>query len=120
MPLVVVRYKPDRVPDHVMEALTRALPEIVTLALHVEADPEAHLTVDEIFVDTQEIGRFAVNANCLDIMIDANDRPGRAADFDARRQGIAADVRGVLFDYSDLNITCGVYVRLVRGSYEEV
>ncbi len=35
MPLVVVRYKPDRVPDRVMLALTRALPEIVALALHV-------------------------------------------------------------------------------------
>ncbi|TXH00257.1 MAG: hypothetical protein E6P95_03960 [Candidatus Moraniibacteriota bacterium] len=119
MPLVVVRYKPDRVPDHVMIALTAALPEIVALALHVEEDPEAHLSVEHIMVDTQEIGRFAMNANCLDIMIEANEYPGRVANLDVRRMGIVADVRGVLADY-DLNIACGVWVRLIRGSYEEI
>lgn len=119
MPLVVVRYKPDRVPDHVMLALTQALPEIVALALHVEGDPEAHLSVEHIMVDTQEVGRYAVNANCLDISIDANEYPGRAVNLDERRQGIVADIRGVLADY-DLDITCGVWVRLVRGSYEEI
>lgn len=119
MPLVVARYKPDRVPDYVMVALTAALPEIVVLALHVEEDSEAHLSVEHIMVDTQEIGRFAVNANCLDITIEANEYPGRAANLDERRMGIVAAIRGVLADY-DLNITCGVWVRLFRGSYEEL
>lgn len=119
MPLVVVRYKSDRVSAPVMVRLTGALTDIVAVALHVEEDPEAHLAVDDIFVDTQEIGRFAVNANCIDISIDANEYPGRAVNLDERRQAIVAAVRVVLADY-DLNITVGVWVRLVRGSYEEL
>lgn len=119
MPLVVVRYKSDRVPDHVMLALTGALPGIVATALHVADNPEAHLRVDDIFVDTLEVGRFAVNANCLDISIDANEYPGRAVNLDERRGVIVGDIRRVLADY-DQNITCGVWVRLVRGSYEEI
>lgn len=120
MPLVVVRYKPDRVSDHAMEALTGALPEIVALALHVEEDPEAHLSAEHVMVDTQEIGRYVVNANCFDISIDANEYPGRLANLDERRQAIAVAVRGVLANYGDLNLTGGVWVRLIRGSYEEI
>lgn len=119
MPLVVVRYKPDLVPDHVLEVLTRALPEIVASALHVDDNPEAHLSADYVMVDTQVIGRFSVNSNTLDILIDANEYPGRVFTIDNRRHAIAEGIRTVLAGY-DLDITCGVWVRLVRGSYEAV
>ncbi len=118
MPLVVVRYKPDLVPDPVLEAITQALPEIVASALHVDDEPEAHLIPKHIMVDTQAVGRFSVNANCIDIFIDANEYDGRLFTIDNRRHAIVEGIRSALAVYTF--VTCGVWVRLVRGSYEEL
>lgn len=118
MPLVVIRYQAS-LPEPFIRALATKLPEIVASALHVEDDPEAHLSAHHVMVDAQLLCSFAVNANACDISIDANEYPGRLFTIDDRRHVIAEGIRTVLADY-DLDITCGVWVRLVRGSYEEV
>ncbi len=116
MPFVLVRYKPSLVSDQVLEVLTQALPAIVASALHLADESQAHLSPEDVIVEAQVVGRFSVNANGLDIFIDANESDGRLRTIDDRRHTIVKGICRVLAG-SPCGV-CGVWVRLIHGSYE--
>jgi hypothetical protein len=54
MPLVLVRYNPGRIKPEDMGKITSELPGIIAPALHVESNPDAHLTLFDIEVWANE------------------------------------------------------------------
>lgn len=119
MPLVVVQYNPNCVPEHVLMSIIKALPESVADALHLEKKRGAHLSPGEVEVRAQKVGQYDMNTTDLAISIWANDFPERRASLEMRRRQIAEGVRRVLADYS-LNIRGYVWLMLHDAAYGRI
>lgn len=119
MPLRLLTHKAGRVNSDMLGKLAQTLPSIVASALHVEENPDAHLSADHIAVRVQESGPFDVNVVDLSIIVWAHDYPERLANRDERRQKIVDEVHEFLADY-DRNLSGSVWLLLQPGSYGEI
>src|SRR3990167_8680310 len=97
MPLAVVNYKPSKFSDWDMKRLTIALPKIIAPALHVESNPEAHLTPDDIEVWASSSGPYdKMGPYDLCVFIFANEYPERIPLLNDAATHIAGELRELL------------------------
>lgn len=101
MPIVSLRYKPNRDLERLVEGLAQALPNIVAsnLTLSERERHDGQVTSDDIIVNVTEGGKFDVNAPDLQLMIDAHDFPERKANLEVREDAIRDGVRQFLIDH---------------------
>src|SRR4051812_36908644 len=80
MPFALVRYNPKRIPTPVMSKIMEELPASIATALHVEQNPDARLTPNDIEADVREFGELDVTGPYdLTVFIFANFYPERVA-----------------------------------------
>lgn len=97
MPLAVVNYQETRIPVGDMVRITEALPGFVALALHVEANPDAHLTPCDIEVWAMPSGPLdVIGPYDLCIFIFANEYPERIPILDDAARQIASSLKELL------------------------
>lgn len=113
MPLVVVH---DNSSSEVILDIARALPDLVAQALHVEENPAAHLTADEVGVWVREHHPHDRSTQGLEIVVWANLFPERNANLEERTEMIAKGVRAILTSV-DPSVKGFVWVLLQPGAF---
>lgn len=97
MPMVLLNRDAEVLPDNVTFNMGLALTRAVAEALHVEEDPDAHLTEDDIEVIVRDVRHdLDVGNVTLAITVFANDYPARKANLDERREKIEEAVRAFI------------------------
>ncbi len=118
MPLVILRYKPDRIPGDMLHKLALALPAMVAEALNAPEDQVARLMPGEVEVWVEESHRFDVNGKDIQIVVWAHDYPARRPNLEVRKNAILGGVGAFLSDY-DRNVSWFVWVLLQQSAYGE-
>lgn len=97
MPLVVVQYKSGRLKEDILQKLAEGLPKIVAKALHVEENPAAHLTPNDVEVWVRKSGKLDVNTKDLEIIIWAKSYPERLQNLEERKDAIVRSIRAAFW-----------------------
>ena len=118
MPLVILRYKPRRIPGEAVQKLAQALPAIVAEALDIPENKDARLTPGEVEVWVEESHKFDSNPKDLQIVVFAHDYPERRPNLEVRKNAILGGVGAFLSDY-DYNASWFVWVLLSQSAYGE-
>lgn len=102
MPIVTLRYKPNRELEHLVERLAKELPNIVAsnLTLSERERHDGQVAPEDIIVNVNEGGKFDVNAPDLQMMIDAHDFPERKENLEVREEAIRDGIRQFLIDHN--------------------
>lgn len=120
MPLVLMRYRQDKVPIHLIEELAKTAPGFVAWALHCESREEAHLMPQDVEVWPEPYPPMAQNTRDVALVVLANGYEERRADLAKRRRYIETRVQRVIMSKYGLGLTCSVWVLPVDGaSYGE-
>ncbi len=113
MPLVMVH---DASNSEVLLDVTRALPALVAQALHVEEDPAAHLTANDVEVWVRGHHPHDKCTQGIEIVVWANLFPERNANLEERTEMIAKGVRAILAQVSP-GVKGFVWVLLQPGAF---
>ncbi len=96
MPVVFMKYKPNCIPDEVMQKLVAELPRIFADALSVPEDPEVRLTPGDIQIWDMPAGKFDVGLQDLQMMIPLHPHPERIKNLEQRKDKITNQIRDIL------------------------
>lgn len=99
MPVVMLMYKPGRVPWDQLAELADALPRIVSDALDVPDDPGKRLTEKNIQVKGILPDPFDRNLHELQLTIPIHAYPERIANLEERKDRIVAAIREIVGTY---------------------
>ena len=98
MPVVLLRYKANRLNMKTMQMLTAALPKIFADALDVPENPGARLTPADIQIWPMKSDELDVNVKDLQMMMPLHAFPERIANLEERKDKIMHQVRELLAD----------------------
>ena len=123
MPIVTLRYKPNRELEHLVERLAKELPNIVAsnLTLSERERHDGQVAPEDIIVNVNEGGKFDVNAPDLQMMIDAHDFPERKENLEVREEAIRDGIRQFLIDHNSYQPGIGfVWTLLTTTAFRQL
>lgn len=114
MPLVLVRYNPDRVPEKEVKNIVEHLPAIIAFGLSA-SEIEAHLQPSDVEVWVRQAERLDVNKKDFVVVILAGLYPDRERNLQARGREIAGAIRSFFSE----KWTGFVWILLQPQAFEE-
>ena len=96
MPVILLKWKPERIPELVMRKLISQLPAIVSSALDVPEDESKRLTPGDIQIWSMPADRFDVNTQDLQMMIPVHGYQERVVNLEERKNTITKQIGDVL------------------------
>ena len=96
MPVILLKYKPSRIPAKSMKKLMSVLPAIVSDALDVPEDPNMRLRAKDIQIWVLPENQFDVNLKPLQMLIPIHAYPQRVKNLEERKDRIVIHVRSHL------------------------
>lgn len=113
MPYVIVKRDPEKVPLQEISQLGRSIPEIVAKHLKVAGEP---LSPEDISMYFEDFGRDDVHHRDVQIVVQANFYPERAAGLESKAYFIAREIHES--SVSGLP-SLSVWIQLFSGGYFE-
>lgn len=116
MPVVLLQYKADRVPEEIVAKLAKRLTELISEALDVPENQSARLHPEDIEIFVTPSQKLDLNTKHLEIMVWAHQYPERLLNLEDRKDKVLYGVKAFLA-MCDLDVSGWVWILLQPTSF---